>query len=96
MDDAINWLVTILCDGTLIRCALKVDKWDLPEGRVYDITRHPMEPENREAIHALLPMHVRSCGPVVDVVELFDVHVRDSAVRLRERDLANAEGQHHE
>jgi len=90
MDNDICWLVTVLYDDQLLRCALRVDKHDLPSGRMDDIAKYPMEPENREAIHALLPPHVRSCGPVVDVQSLFDVHIRDSAVRLRERDVANA------
>jgi len=46
-----------------------------------DCAEYPMEPENRKAIHALLPLHVQTCGPIVAVDELFEVHI------------ANAEGQ---
>jgi hypothetical protein len=69
MGDDINWLVTVLYGDTLLRCALKVKQADLPG----DCAEYPMEPENRKAIHALLPMHVQSCGPVGAVEELFEV-----------------------
>jgi hypothetical protein len=93
MNDELNWLITVLYGDTLLRVALKIDKWDLPEGRMRDIVDYPMEPENRKAIHAMLPLHVQSCGPIVDVEPLFGIHVRDAAVRLRERDIANATGE---
>ena len=71
MSDSICWLVTVLYEQrkTLLRCAMKA-KHDAMPG---DCWQYPMEPENRAAIHALLPMHVRSCGPVVDVQEIFEV-----------------------
>jgi hypothetical protein len=73
MNDSICWLVTVLYERrkTLLRCALKVKRNDLP-GEWW-CGSHPMEPENRAAIHALLPAHVRECGPVVDVQEIFEV-----------------------
>jgi len=74
MSNYICWLITILYEGTLMRCALKIDKWSLPEGRIEDITNYPMEPENRELIHSRLPEHVRSCGPIVAIEEIFEVH----------------------
>jgi len=76
MSDELNWLITILAAGdVLLRVAVKIDKWDLPSGRILDITNCPMEPENRKAIHALLPDHVRAFGPIVAVEEIFDVCV---------------------
>jgi len=84
MGTDICWLVTLLYEDTLIKCALKIDKWDLPEGRIYDIQQYPMEPENRAVIHAMLPLHVQTCGPIVAVEELFEVHI------------ANVKGERHE
>ena len=78
MGNDINWLVTVLYGDTLLRCALRVDQWDLPEGRMRDIAEYPMEPENRKAIHALLPLHVQTCGPIVAVDELFEVHIANA------------------
>ena len=70
-------LVTVLYGDTLLRCAVKVprtavvcDCWDCWE--------NPMEPKHRNAIHALLPLHVQSCGPIVAVDELFEVHIAKS------------------
>lgn len=34
---------------------------------------YPMEPETRNKLHALLPLHVRSCGPIVDIENIFEV-----------------------
>jgi hypothetical protein len=70
MGDDINWLVTVLYGDTLLRCALQVKRDALPG----DCAEYPMEPENRKAIHALLPLHVQTCGPIVAVDELFEVH----------------------
>ncbi len=71
MSDEICWLVTVLYEGTLLKCALRVKKAAVSQ----DCQDFPMEPENREAIRALLPLHVRSCGPVVAVDDLFAVEV---------------------
>lgn len=73
MNDDINWLVTVLYGDTLLRCALQVKR----NGLSSDCIEYPMEPENRKAIHALLPLHVQSCGPVVAVDELFEIHIVD-------------------
>lgn len=35
----------------------------------------PMAHAVRAKIHAMLPLHVRSCGPIVDVQEIFEVSV---------------------
>ncbi len=71
MNDELNWLITVLYGDTLLRCALQVKRDALPG----DCAECPMEPENRKAIHALLPLHVQSCGPIVAVEELFEVHI---------------------
>ena len=74
MDDNINLLITILNGNTLLRCALQVKRDALPG----DCVNYPMDPENRKAIHALLPLHVQSCGPIVAVEDLFEVHVANN------------------
>ena len=76
MGDELNWLVTVLYDGQLLKCALQAKRDVLPG----DCGEYPMEPENREAIHALLPLHVRNCGPIVDVEPIFDVHISNKEV----------------
>ena len=74
MSDEINWLVTVLyeANNTLLQCALKVRREALPG----DCVEYPMEPESRAAIRELLPLHVRSCGPIVAVDEIFEIEVR--------------------
>jgi len=59
------YLITILytCDQSLIMCALKVK----------DAIEFPMEPESRRVLHEMLPLHVRDCGPIVNVEEIFDI-----------------------
>lgn len=69
MSDDVNFLLTILYGDTLLRCALKVKRDSLPG----DAAEYPMEPENRAALHKRLPLHVRSCGPIVAVETLFEI-----------------------
>jgi len=70
MGNDINFLITILYGDQLLRCALKLDR-DRLSG---DVDEYPMEPENREFLHSLLPLHVRSCGPIVKVeTDLFEI-----------------------
>jgi|APTNR8051073442_1049403.scaffolds.fasta_scaffold23322_4 hypothetical protein len=76
MSDEICFLIVLLYtwpDGqqVLERCAMKCSRDALP----HDCVEYPMEPENRKALHALLPEHVSSMGPIVDVQVIFDVHV---------------------
>jgi hypothetical protein len=78
MGDDINWLVTVLYHDQLMKCALQVRSDMLPG----DCAEYPMESENRKAIHALLPLHVRSCGPIVAVDTIFEVHVANDKVSL--------------
>lgn len=71
MSDYTCLLVTVLYGDQLLRCALKVKNDTFPSnGRGFW-----MEPEIREIIHGLLPLHVRSCGPVVEVEDIFEVEV---------------------
>jgi len=69
MSDTINWLLTIVYRGGLLRCALQVKRDTLTD---YCI-QNPMEPENLETIQELLPAHVRSCGPLVAVEPIFEI-----------------------
>lgn len=54
----------------LLQCALKVSRDSVP----HDVLEHPMEPENLDRLHELLPEHVRSLGPIVDVQNIFEIH----------------------
>jgi hypothetical protein len=56
---------------SLLKCALCVNRNSLPD----DLCEYPLEPENRAVLHKLLPEHVQSCGPIVDVEKIFSVHV---------------------
>lgn len=69
MDSNTPLLITLLYNGTLVECALLIKDGDLDE----DALTYPMEPENRAKIHALLPMYVRTCGPVVAVKSIFAI-----------------------
>lgn len=62
------FLITVLYGDELLRCALKVKQGVLPS----ECLSYPME--YREKLHALLPLHVRSCGPIVEIQDLFEVH----------------------
>lgn len=70
MNNDICFLITILYNDTLMKCALKISFEDVHP----DVYTYPMEPESREVLHKLLPEHVRSCGPIVDVdTDLFEI-----------------------
>jgi hypothetical protein len=71
MDDHVCFLITLLYEDQLLRCALKV-KQDKISHSLYE---YPMEPENRKVLHDLLPEHIKSCGPIVDVEFLFEVSI---------------------
>jgi len=66
------FLITVLYGSGLLRCALKVHEDKLDDGMV----KYPMSPVNREKFHKLLPLHVRSCGPIVEINTdyLFEIH----------------------
>lgn len=69
MGEFISFLITVLYNGTLVRCALRFSKESL-QG---DCVEYPMQPANRKQLHALLPLHIRSMGPIVKVERIFDV-----------------------
>ena len=71
MGNDICFLITILDTqtSTTLMCAMKVDRDALLDG----VEEYPMEPENREQLHSLLPEHVRSCGPVIKVETIFEI-----------------------
>ncbi len=70
MGKDVCFLITILYENELLKCALKVDQNELSG----DCAEYPMEPENREILHNLLPMHVKECGPIVAVESLFEIY----------------------
>ena len=80
MNDYICFLITILYEsqGTLLRCALRFKRDDVHE----DIWRYPMERECRSRLEEMLPEHVSSCGPIVDVQEIFEVCVLEDGSEL--------------
>jgi len=71
MSNYINWLITVLYNDELLKCALQVKRGVLS----IDCELYPMEQENREKIHTLLPLHVKNCGPIVAIEDLFEIHV---------------------
>lgn len=73
MSPDVCFLITILTGTELMRCALKVRACDLPG----DCREHYwMEPENRSIILHMLPDHVGSAGPIVQIEEIFEVKDR--------------------
>lgn len=73
MSDYYSFLISILYHEheRILRCALKVHRDHLTG----DCAAYPMEPGNKEQLHRLLPEHVRSCGPIVGVDEIFEVEI---------------------
>ena len=70
MGNEISFLITFLSSGSLIKCALKVNRDKLTG----DCAEYPREPENIDQLLALLPDHVQSCGPIVEIESIFEVH----------------------
>ena len=69
MSDFECFLITIFCENSLLRVGLKIRKDSVPP----DLLEFPMEPENRLTLHDLLPLHVRTCGPIVAVESIFEI-----------------------
>jgi hypothetical protein len=69
------FIVTLLVEGEreLIDCAVKSRRDALPPACV----EQWHEPENSEAIRALLPQHVAEIGPIVHVEQIYEVIVCD-------------------
>ena len=64
------WLITVLDGDTLLRCAVRFS----PARLSRECLEYYMEPEHRKHIREeLLPMHVRDCGPIVQIEEIFDI-----------------------
>lgn len=72
MDNSINWLITLSNGEYLLKAALKFT----PNMLNGDCREAPLEPENKEQIRKLLPLHVSSFGAIVEVEEIFDVVIR--------------------
>ena len=64
------YLVTVLNEDcmTLVKVAVKL----APDSLAQDQIEFYLEPENRQAWGGILPDHVSSMGPVVDVESLFE------------------------
>lgn len=77
MSDDVCFLVTVLDDSdmSLLRCALKCKRNELPE----DAPLYPMEPEIRRHIRQMLPAHIRDVGPIVEIDVIFETHITDLA-----------------
>ena len=69
MSEYVCFLITVLHENALLRCALKIHRSLLKR----DCFEYPMETENREQLHRLLPAHV-ACGSIVEIQEIFEVH----------------------
>lgn len=69
MGEFISFLITVLYEDSLVRCAMRL-RLDVLQG---DCVEYPMEPANRKQLHALLPLHIRSMGPVILAEQIFDV-----------------------
>lgn len=73
MSDTLNFLICVLYRDRLLKCALQVKRAMLGED-VDEIDWH--DPENWPRLHALLPLHVRECGPIIDVdTSLFEIAI---------------------
>ena len=71
MSDQLSFLITLLYDGGLLRCALKVPQEVMPS----DWFERPMASECLAVLQGRLPLHVQSLGPIVEVQEIFNIHV---------------------
>lgn len=69
MADYVCYLITVLYEGELMRCALSIQHGVLN----HDWRDYPME--HKEEFHKLLPLHVKSCGPIVEIEEIFEVAI---------------------
>lgn len=65
MSNDLCLLITVLNGDSLLRCALKI------KSGLGKYGEYPME--HKDAIHEMLPLHVKSCGPIVDIEEIFEI-----------------------
>lgn len=72
MDDSLCLLVTVYYQefGSLLECALKVKRDKLPPS----FDENPYRHECLVELTGLLPLHVRSAGPICKVEQIFEVH----------------------
>lgn len=68
MNPNVNYLITILNENELLKCALSINRGSLPGEFL-------MDDENKSYLHNILPLHVRSCGPIVDIEEIYEVTI---------------------
>ena len=75
MDNLVSLLVTVLdeSEGTLLRFAIKLDPDSI--SNFWEHCEFPLEKAARDAVHSVLPDHVKKCGPVVEWEQIFDVYV---------------------
>ena len=78
MSDYICYLLIVLYESQkkILKVGLKIKRDKLTQ----DQLENYMEPENMENLWSILPLHVRSCGPVVDVEEIFEI---ESAIQRK-------------
>jgi hypothetical protein len=69
MNPDIRLIITVLYEGRLLKCAMRIDGEKLPK----DCDRCWMEEDNKKLLWDKLPLHVQSCGPIVDVEEIFEL-----------------------
>jgi hypothetical protein len=74
MGEHICYLITILNGTELLQCALRVKRDSISS----DCQIFPMEPENRRELHEMLPLHVKSCGPIVEITEIFEITIKEA------------------
>lgn len=70
MSEYVCFLITLLYIDELVSCAIKIHRSKISQ----DVIDFPMEPGHRKILHDMLPLHVKSCGPIVLIEEIFEVH----------------------
>jgi len=64
MSDEVALLLTILYDDDILRVAIKIKRDRLPD---------EYYAEHKELIRSWLPEHIKSCGPIIHVEDIFDL-----------------------
>lgn len=68
MSNEINLLVTLSDTTQLLRVAIKITP-----NQIEDIMPYYLEPENKEKLKELLPLHCKTAGEIVEVQEIFEI-----------------------
>lgn len=63
-------LVELLYEGSILECAVKLDR----DRFNFDNEDYERE-EVKKKLAEFLPLHVRSCGPVLRIHEIFEVEI---------------------